>query len=214
MKNLNLVLFAGAALLGCCASAMAAPCASQIVTGGMSCTLGDLTFTFEPVNFSGTNTGSDQISLETPPTGVLGNIDTLGFQVLATYPVDIHLIYEVQSTSTDIIALDSTFTPAPGPPAPQINESACGSDPALNQGACTPLLVNVINTTGSETLSGTFGPVSKLWVDKDITDPGFSSFTDSIEETSSAPEPGTGLLLGAALCGLGLVGRKRSNPSR
>jgi hypothetical protein len=37
----------------------------------------------------------------------------LGFQTLANYPVDIHLIYQVTSTSADITALDSSFPSLP-----------------------------------------------------------------------------------------------------
>jgi hypothetical protein len=213
MKNLNLVLMAGAAILGCCAPAFAAPAClmvtNQAITAGFACTLGDLTFTFENVSFVSPNsTTSDTIALEAPPTGTAGNVDILGFQLFAIYPVDIHLVYEVQSTSSNIIGLDSSFTPSAGS---QIQESACGTDPEspVNEGSCTPLLGTVINSSGAITYTPTFGPVSTLWVDKDVTDTGFSSFTDSIEE-SAVPEPASGLLLGAALCGLGLIGRKRS----
>ena len=73
-----------------------------------------LTFTFEAVSFSSINgTTGDNLSLETPPTGATGGSVVLGFQVdaAAGYPVDIHLVYEVTSTSPILGELDSTYSP-------------------------------------------------------------------------------------------------------
>jgi hypothetical protein len=207
MVKMKFLLLASAVLGAVSLPAAAAPlvptCSTQSVVVAFQCSLGNLTFTFEAVNFTG---GTGALFLETPPTGYANSVATLGFQVLANYPTDIHLIYEVQSTSPSVFTLDSTFTPFTGGlVAPQINESACGADPTLNVGSCTPMLANVINRSGQETFTSSFGPVSTFWIDKDITDPGFSSFTDSVD----APEPAMGLVLGGVLCGLGLISRKR-----
>jgi hypothetical protein len=218
MRNTRVMVLVAFGLLAFSITASATPCANQNVTAGLVCTLQapsapELTFTFEAVNFSGPNSSLDSISFETPTTGVTLGSDisyTLDFQVVATYPVDIHLIYGVASTAKDIVALDSSFTPASGPPPPQINESACGSDPVTNP-PCNPVLANVINSTGSETFTAAFGAVQQLWVDKDITDPGFSSFTDSVEIPEGrsgpppVPEPASLSLFGCSLLGFGFA---------
>lgn len=180
-------------------------CTNQAVVAGMSCSLGNLTFTFESV--SGLPAGSlISLGLESPPTGILGDLTVLGFQVLGNFPTDIHLIYEVQSTAATITSIDSSFNPVAGNPPPhgQIAETACGTDPLSTEGTCQDVLGTALNTTGLITFTNSFGPVSTLWIDKDITDNGFSSFTDSIEQTAT-PEPssialfGTGMLAAAGM---------------
>jgi len=210
MKNAKFLFVASAVLLGTSMAASASPvCSNQTVVDGFSCGLGGLTFTFENVSFTGADPSVDALSLDTPPTGFSAGVADLGFQVLATYPVDIHLVYEVTSDTPGSFSVDSTFTPASGPPLPQINESVCSSDPEATEGSCPQgqVLAEVINATGSITSSSNFGPLSQFWIDKDITDPGFSSFTDSVS-TNVVPEPSTALFLGAAIFGFGLISRK------
>jgi hypothetical protein len=211
MKNTKFLFAASVALLGMSmvASATPVPCSNQAVVTGFTCGLGNLTFTFENVSFVGANPGLDALALDTPPTGFSDGVADLGFQVLASYPVDIHLVYEVTSTTSGIFSVDSTFTPAAPPPDPRINESVCSTDPELTEGSCPQanVLAQVNNVTGSIATSGNFGPLSQFWVDKDITDPGFSSFTDSVN-VGTVPEPSTSVFLGAAILGLGMISRK------
>jgi hypothetical protein len=208
MKGLRCTFLAGIALMGMAAVANAAPlpiCGSpsgQSVAVGLSCTLGGLTFTFEEVAFTGVNSGADALALATPPTSAsTPGVVVLGFTVLATYPADIELVYEV--TGGNITAIDSTFGP---PDTGEIFESACANDPTKVPPGCGTPLATVTNTTGAFTISPTFGPVSQIWIDKDITDNGFSTFTDSVE--TSVPEPSSLWLLGSALSGLAVLARK------
>jgi hypothetical protein len=124
------------------------------------------------------------------------------------------MIDEIQSTSADITALDSSFPFISGTPtAGHISEVACSVNPSApaNEGNCPPsdILGSAINSTGAITYTGTFGPVGTLWVDKDITDNGFSSFTDSVLETTATPEPSSIALFGTGLLAAAGVVRRR-----
>jgi len=185
------------------ANASPSTCANQDVVIGLSCTLGDKTFLFEEIKFTGANSASDLLDLSTPPTSASPGLAVLGFTVLATTPVDIELVYKVTSTSTNIVAIDSTFGP-PQPAGSQIFESACPTDPTIIPPGCGSPYATVTNTTGLYTISSTFGPVSSLYIDKDIENFGFSTFTDSIEETT-VPEPMAMSLVGGGLALLGML---------
>lgn len=201
MKRTLMALVAGVMfVLVLSPSAQAAPtCASQVVTTGFSCSLGALTFNFELVSLGG---GAMSINLETPTTGISGNDYTLDFQVTNMVPPggDFHLIYEV--TGPSIFGVDNSFGLSINPTGNSISEQVCSNDPTL--GPCNQI-GSLINTTGALMFSTPFTPRTAIWINKDVTDNGFSEFTDSV----LSPEPATALLLGSALLGLGVLGRKK-----
>jgi len=139
--------------------------------------------------------------LITPSTGISGGVATLEFGLLATYPLDINLVYEVSSTSADITQLDSAFTNGDLTPPGSIIETACSVDPELHGGICPAADVITSFTNPPNTLSATFGPESNIWIDKDITDNGFSEFEDTVHETTTPaiPEPSSFALFGTGL---------------
>jgi len=216
MKMRHILAVAALVLgMGTASVAKADTCASQAVITGMTCSLGDLTFTFLSVTAApGSNLSS--LDLETPSTGFAGGVATLDFEVLAATPVDIHLVYEVASTSADITSLDSGFNQGNGTPAGSIVETGCAVNPmpAPNNGICptgppTSVLATFTNNGGTAT-SDTFGPVETVFVDKDVTDNGFSSFVDSVDETTTpTPEPSSIALFGTGMLAAAGVVRRR-----
>jgi hypothetical protein len=204
------VLAAAALVVGLSTASVAKAdtCSTQAVVAGFSCTLNDLTFTFTTVSFSN---GTGLLNLEQPSTGFAGGVATLDFQVNSATPVDIHLIYDVTTNpvNSEITNLDSGFTQGNGTPPGNIVETGCRVDPTI--GGCSPAntLVTYTNTGGPLTSPG-FGPVSSLWVDKDITDNGFSTFMDSVHETTTpTPEPSSIALFGTGLLAAAGMGRRR-----
>jgi hypothetical protein len=173
------------------------------VTTGLVCTLGDLTFTFSQVNPS-----SGTVEFLAPYTGIDGDDYNLDFQIAGGSPSgDLVLEYEVQdSAGAQLSQVDSSFG-ATGDTAPPstISEDVCSG---IVDGACSGLITAYTNSTGALTFSSTFGPLSQVYIIKDIDygSPGvISTFTDSVVAT---PEPSSlGLLLVAAF-GIAVSARK------
>ena len=101
------VLAIAALAIGMASVAKADTCAAQTVATGLTCTVGDLTFTFSSVSF---NPIDPPQSLTIATTTSIGGVTNLMFQVFAGTPVDIDIAYEISSTSDDITGLDSGFT--------------------------------------------------------------------------------------------------------
>jgi hypothetical protein len=210
MKIANFLLVV-ALLTGISAVASAAPvCMNGIdIISGTMCSLGDLTFTFMAPGFSPTSTGD---SLTITSAAINGSDVVLQFGInpgTAGFPVDVNINYAVASTSSDITGIDASF---PALTSGQISEQACSMQPAPATLCTAPnTLSALVDTTGGAIVTGTpatFGPVSTVYIHKDIDAINFSEFTDSIMETSTVPEPSTAGLLGLALCGLGLLQSK------
>jgi len=217
MNQLRHLFLAAAILTGISTLARATPvgCNSAgstvIAALPVSCTAGDLTFTFTGVSYNPPAAGN---SLAINFVFIVSGDVTLDFQITSgadpTYPLNVNLLYTVTSTSTDIDGIDAQFG---ADVTGSITENAC-SAPALTSG-CPPSTtlssLSDTSTAGANVIGtpSSFSPVSTLYIETDV-DANFSEFANSILESAplATPEPSTALPL-AVLCGLAVVARLR-----
>jgi hypothetical protein len=218
LKNMKYLLLAVAILGGMSTVASAAPtmCAAGLNilnSGTTTCAIDGLTFTFDAPQFSPTSVGD---ALTVSSVGVTAGDVSLLFAInpgVGGFPVDVNIDYGVFSSSTNIEGIDASF---PGGTDGSISEQACSIQPQA--GHLCPVddvLSSLHVTTGGTDQFGTpstFGPVSAIYIHKDIDAVSFSEFTDSVElglgRTTATPEPSTALMLSSTLFGLGFFCRK------
>jgi len=200
--------FAKYSILAICAlglsalPAFATTCgAGDTVTTGFTCSLGGLTFDFTNVAFSplgGVPTPS--LALDAL-TGITGNNYVLDFAVSVggetTPPIADDLLLDYSVTGGSFTQVDNSYL-STGYAGQYLLENVYADSTR------TTLLTTLNNSSGAEEYSGTFGPVSSVYIAKDFN--GLTSeFNDSIVAT---PEPSSlGFMLMGVL-GIGLVSRK------
>jgi hypothetical protein len=168
---------------------------SSTIVSGTDCTGSPWTIDFTTVSFSGPGSATATISFNVGSTYTATSLNML-FQVYEAAGTDIDLVYTVTGP-TGYYAVDNSFLLGAGG---SVLENVC-STPAstigCDSGADT--YVTLDNTAGYIQTSKVFISNGTFYVAKDVTDPGFSEFEDSIE---SAPEPSSLIMFGTGLLGL------------
>lgn len=208
------------ALLALCTLGVAAPidCTLAAPTGAegtnvtaltSGCFEGGLLFSNFSVNSAPAGT---TIWVSAVGTGVTSAGANLGFQITTPAPpVDTMLQYEVSSLTGAAIITG-------------VDNSQNGVDTTIGETVCSTAFVNGICNTanilanfsnppiGNGTVAS-FAPQSTIYILKDIAEPTSNSFISSFvnsQETSTAPEPVSSVLLGSGLVGFALLRRKRA----
>jgi hypothetical protein len=177
-------------------------------------------------NFGVTSTDSTTptIGIASPSdgTGVVGSDTNLVFQITSGEPGldDTFLTYEV--TGAPVVGLDMNFEALPltGNGSVTVTEVACSS--AFVSDAClgtsyadfsaTSICVSSTCTVGSNAEFLIGGAEDAVYIQKDIAFSGANITVLENSHFSSVPEPVSAYLMAAGL-GLGLVRRRRINPS-
>ena len=207
-----------AASIGSCADGVANV---LTLTGGATCTLGELEFGNFSVN-SPLNPGI--ISINGPASTDDGSTAWINFEFNPQGPGPAHYLfsYTVEAhQGFSLVGLDAEFGTYSG--LIQMTETACSAapDPGCGANVLGTLFIdtdpNTLNVPFEDSFS--FAPTSKVWVSKDIsvvTDAsGLSDLFNSHHyrrdgDVPEVPEPTTMLLFSTALLGLGFMRRKKS----
>jgi hypothetical protein len=213
-------LIATVALFLMTATASASPCVATNVGAllNTSCQIGNLTFTFGNLPYSPTGSDAPAAYIQATPFNS-GSGDGWTFQISGYSPSTWHsgfsIAYAVSVTSGNptvaiVGTIDQIYTnlapnsitatdvETPGTLLMTGNSTGCpGLNPACNETAqLSPYLVQSLNTVSS-------AGVNTAGVDY------IQSYSQTFFEGSNIPEPATFSLIGGALLGLGILGRKR-----
>lgn len=212
-RFVSLALAAAITLMGAAVVATPAEAISCVGAGDVTllgpagCAQGGLTFTDFSVAAAGF-TGA-KIFLSTLSTNI-GQDVNLNFQVAHDpSPVSLaDILFSYTVTAGAGAALNGVDLFNPGQNV-TIREVVCAD--AFVNGVCgsSPLADLVVG--GNSSLARNFDPDSTIFIRKDIqfgNNAFISEFTES-HDLTLAPEPSTLLLLGSALAGLGVAGRKK-----